>query len=309
MKNIKNILVGVDFSESSKAALIEALRIAAHTDAHVTVLHVIDSDLAEYITEETKLPEADLIDQAFDRLTQYLVTHLGCSQTVNAEVLIGHPFVEIFRATKNHLADLLVLGSGGTDVDGEHAGLLASRCVRKVPTKVMLVRDRVDGPFQRVVACVDFSENSKEAIELAAQIAVQDNAELHMLHVCRPVVPGIHGDTGAFVGGKLFDIALPPYPELDYAKRQKERLEREASEMFGEKYPELKVIGHVYTETKPSRGIVRFLGKENADLVVLGTRGRTGVRSLLMGTTAEKIVNHSPCSVLAIKPEGFHYEI
>ena len=45
------------------------------------------------------------------------------------------------------------------------------------------------------------------------------------------------------------------------------------------------------------------------DLVVLGTRGKHGLRTLLIGTTAEKIVQHAPCSILAVKPEGFEYHV
>ncbi len=308
MKDIENILVGVDFSESSEAALVEGLRIAQAADAKLRALHVIDSDLAEYVIREAHVSESEMLEQAFDRLKNYVDTALGCMQCADGEVLIGHPFVELFRACKNHAADLLVLGSGGTDVQGRHAGVLASRCVRKVPTKVLLVRERQREPFKKVVACVDFSEHSNDAVELAAQIAKQDGAELNLLHVCRPVVPG-YGDMGAFGGGKLFDISLPPYPELDYAKQQKEKLGELSAEILGEKYPDLAPESHVFTDTKPSHGIVEFLVKEKADLVVLGTRGRTGVRSLLMGTTAEKIVNHSPCSVLAIKPKDFHYDL
>ena len=161
-----------------------------------------------------------------------------------------------------------------------------------------------------MVACVDFSDNSHEAVRLAARVAQQDMAELHLLHVCRPVVPSVHGDRGTFAGTKFFDISLPPYPELDYAQKQKEKLDELVVELLADEYPDLPVETHVYTDShRPSHGIVEYLKGTNAELVVLGTRGRTGVRSLLMGTTAERIVDHSPCSVLAIKPAGFDFDL
>ena len=49
--------------------------------------------------------------------------------------------------------------------------------------------------------------------------------------------------------------------------------------------------------------------ESKTDLVVLGTRGKTDLRALLFGTTAEKVISHAPCSILAIKPEGFEYPL
>ena len=57
------------------------------------------------------------------------------------------------------------------------------------------------------------------------------------------------------------------------------------------------------------RGIWEAESTMEADLVVLGTRGRTGFKSLLLGTTAEGLINHTPCSALTIKPEDFHYSL
>ena len=310
MHTVSNILAGTDFSESAEAALIEAHRIASSVGANLTVLHVVHDELVEILKQKLGMPEAELLQLASERLDKHLHELLGETENVKTEILIGCPFIELFRATKNHAADLLVLGSGGSETDGVHAGILARRCVRKVPCKVLLVRKRQREPFSQVVACVDFSENSNEAIELAAQVAHQDGAELHLLHVCRPVVPSVHGERGAFAGTKFFDISLPPYPEMDYAQKQKDKLDELGAELLGEKFPDLKIESHVFTDGhRPSHGIVAFLKDRDAELVVLGTRGRTGVRSLLIGTTAERIVDHSPCSVLAIKPPGFKFDL
>jgi nucleotide-binding universal stress UspA family protein len=49
--------------------------------------------------------------------------------------------------------------------------------------------------------------------------------------------------------------------------------------------------------------ILDHVNEVHADLVVLGTRGKSGLRELLIGTTAEKIIQHAPCSILAVKPD------
>jgi nucleotide-binding universal stress UspA family protein len=56
-------------------------------------------------------------------------------------------------------------------------------------------------------------------------------------------------------------------------------------------------------------GITEFVKQVNGDLVVLGTRGRTNLRDMLLGSTAERVVRDAPCSILAVKPEGFEHPL
>ena len=64
-------------------------------------------------------------------------------------------------------------------------------------------------------------------------------------------------------------------------------------------------------EERPSvrETIYDYVQSGKLDLVVLGTRGKSDLRALIMGTTAEKIVTHAPCSVLAVKPDDFEYDV
>jgi nucleotide-binding universal stress UspA family protein len=64
----------------------------------------------------------------------------------------------------------------------------------------------------------------------------------------------------------------------------------------------------VTEQISASGGIVKRLLESDADLVVLGTRGRTGLKGIFLGTTAERLIHDSPCSALTVKPEGFTYK-
>jgi universal stress protein E len=66
---------------------------------------------------------------------------------------------------------------------------------------------------------------------------------------------------------------------------------------------------HLVEVPDQATGIVEFQQQSGADLVVLGTRGRTSLRALLLGATAEYVLRESKCSLLAIKPEGFDYQV
>ena len=65
----------------------------------------------------------------------------------------------------------------------------------------------------------------------------------------------------------------------------------------------------VYDYNGHRSGIVEYASKVQADLIVLGTRGRTNLRDLLLGSTAEKALEESKCSILAVKPEGFTHPL
>jgi nucleotide-binding universal stress UspA family protein len=55
----------------------------------------------------------------------------------------------------------------------------------------------------------------------------------------------------------------------------------------------------------PWKEIQRLVQQLNADLIVIGTVGRNGIEGLLLGNTAEKVLDHCDCSVLTVKPDGF----
>ncbi len=175
--------------------------------------------------------------------------------------------------------------------------MLATKCVRKAATKVLLVRADHAEPFKNVVVCVDFSESSHRVIEQAIRVAQQDSASLHLLHVFSPP-------------WKAAKYVPRPSPEdqRQHSGSLSERLQA-ALQPFESEMRALQVDTSVVENARESDGIVQFIGDSAADLVVVGTRGRTGMRAVLLGTVAERIVRESPCSVLAVKPDDFKYDI
>lgn len=161
------------------------------------------------------------------------------------------------------------------------------------------------GPFRKVVACIDFSKNAAKAAAQAVHIAQQDEALLEILHVHAPV--------GDLVGGiGYFTAVVPRLLESNFDELATLRLKSELAELVdpivreagGHRY-QTTVIAHAQFR----KGIMDHLRETRADLVVMGTRGKSSLRNLLVGSTAEKIIGHAPCSVLAIKPDGFDYEL
>ena len=171
---------------------------------------------------------------------------------------------------------------------------MAAKCLRKAPVDVLLVRQGQEGAFTRIVACIDFSPVSVNICATAASLAERAGGTLDVLHVHVPMT--------------MADLAIESFPVGDSIEllKAREDLARHQLDQFvaalpGSAPPSVAVMR---TSSSATDGIVDFLNERAADLVVLGTRGRSGLRALLLGTTAERLVHEAPCSVLVVKDEG-----
>ncbi len=180
MNQLKNILVAVDFSDCSKAALPQAVRIAGWNDARLHALHVIEPLV---VTDAVLAMHANQIDakslvcrQAHTRLTAWVEEAGGQAEI---SVVVGPPIHEVLTQVRAVSADLLVAGARGSTAPILGAGTLATKLARKAPTKVLLVSEGGTAPFRKVVACVDFSPASALAVEQATRVAGREGGEIH----------------------------------------------------------------------------------------------------------------------------------
>ena len=302
MDQIQTIVVAIDFSQPSAAAAIQAERLARRNRARLHVVHVIEELAITDLYHEfgNSVVQADVAEtSARERLADFL-QELGIAPDQGElHIVVGSPFVDLLRLVRDVSADLLVLGSNGT-VHTDAVGTVASKCVRKAPTKVMLVRDPHRTPYTKIVACVDFSEASRAAVTQAMHVARQDEASLQIVHAFTPPWRMLHYRLPT-------PEALPEF-QKKYEAQMEARLKKFAEDC-NDGANDVGMDFGLIECMKPAYGVIEHLRNSGADLVVLTTRGRTGLKVLLMGTTAERIVRDSPCSVLAIKPDDFHYDI
>lgn len=295
MKPLRNIIVGMDFSRPSINALRGAARMAQWAKVELTVIHVVDRGALEAMAAQVDLEKVDVEERARARLEEFVEQHLRLAVAVHCEILVGHPFEEIVSFCERRQADLLVMGAQGNSGRGWRTGVLATNCVRRAPVDVLLVRGFQDKRFNKILVCVDFSETSKRAIEQGIMLALQDRAAVEFLFVFQPVNE-MTGDLAAFVQ------IMPPVNNIDYRKTAEKDLEA-FLHPYLEGVGDLEVETRVIENSRISDAIIDHANDSGANLVVLGTRGRTGLKRLLfMGTTAERIVAEAPCSVLSVKP-------
>jgi len=146
-------------------------------------------------------------------------------------------------------------------------------------------------PFKKILCPTDFSEFSQEAIREATELASQFGSELLLLHVVTPII--------------VPAVGVEPVPPRLPVNEQE--LEEEAKTFLRNWVDRLQSQGlkvrSILRRGNAADEIIRAAEEENADLLVIATRGKTGLTRILLGSVAEKVVRHAPCRVLTISPK------
>ena len=292
MNKLKNIIVGVDFSECSRSALEQAVRMAEWNQANLRVIHAIEYLTISEAAEALRLTEdkirGEMRQQAITRLAAW-IKEVGAPTRHSREVVFGPPLDVLLQEARTGSADLLVLGITGDSLLPYGAGTLATKCLRKAPCKVMLVKASHARPFRRIVAGVDFSDTSREAVIQALRIAAQDQAEVHFLHIFQ----------SPWEYAVRFNDHLPAM--ADFEKNYRSMLENNLRQFTSSASGVCAI--HVVTEAKShGHGIAEYCRAIGADLVILGTKGRTNLKYVLLGSTVERLLKEIPCSALVVRP-------
>ena len=201
---------------------------------------------------------------------------------------VGSPIDCVLRGGRETKADLLVLGVNGYSMIPMGAGTLATQCLRKVPAKVVLVHERQTGLYRRIVACVDFSDRSREAVAQAWRVAGRDGAEVHLLHVFQPE-------------WRVW-TSMTELPALgNFEKSYRAVLESNLRQFAGAP-PEANAIVSVCPGKTHGHGIAEYCRNVDADLVILGSKGQTNLKDVLLGSRVERLLKELSCSVLVVRP-------
>ena len=146
--------------------------------------------------------------------------------------------------------------------------------------------------WKKICCPIDFSDASRAAMEVAADLARRGGAELVLLHAYP--IPGYTFPDGSVVASPkmMQDLADQAEKHLEEWRAEAQRLVGAGAARVGAQ----KAIG------EPAAEIVAFAKGAGIDLVVVGTHGRTGLEHALMGSVAERVVRRAHCPVLTVRP-------
>ena len=288
MYRYHRLLVGLDLSDHDDTLVHYTGLVSrmAHSDA-VRFVHVYrPAPVFSEVYPEYYSPLDDTAGQLREDLSTLIDYNFeGPSHAdVRCELVEGSPLAEMLRAAKDGDTDLVVVGKD------ERGGTLAEKLARKAPCSVLVVPPEARPDIRRVLVPVDFSRHAADAVDVAVAFAEAAGLdELHLLHVY--AVP-----TGYYKLGKTYDEArasMRRFAEERYAAFV------ETLDLRG-----LKPIPHLVEGENAPQTVCEEAEKLEADLLMVGTRGRTASAAVLLGSVAEKMVRQANLPVVVVKRKG-----
>lgn len=290
----ERILVATDFSPAAELAQRLALDLARAFEAQLHVVHV-QVLLDDPHLEEKHQNELDrLLQSSEDRRREALeVPAVDAEVPLHTHLVRGISASEAIVETAADLGcDLIVMGTHGRK-GFTHLllGSVAERVVRSARVPVLTVRPDSIVPaagIRRILVPHDFSDHSTTAIEVAAAWARALEADITLLHAVEPVVYP-----------EFYAVDLLPEEMISRLRtRSSEALEQVAESRLEDVSVNVKV-----TVGRAGDTIVAEAVSASHDLVVMGTRGLSGLEHLLLGSVAESVLRRCALPVLAVREE------
>lgn len=137
--------------------------------------------------------------------------------------------------------------------------------------------------WKKLVVPTDFSACSQSALQTAAGLRETSGAEVLLLHVTEPAYEGLRVQTSNL------------HEEMRHAAETK------LKQLAAETFPDTSDVRVIIKEGRPADTICRTAVEEAADAIIMPTHGHSGLVHVLLGSVTEKVVRHSPCSVLVVR--------
>lgn len=284
-----SVVVGVDGSEPSSAALDWAVRYAAREGRPLTVVHACGlpgamDDFEDIVASERGLMS---VGRAIAREAVYDARLADGTVGVESVVTMGSPATVLVEASES--AAVVVMGARGRGtVASALLGSVSAVVTREAHCPVVVVRSLADRSEKPVVVGIDGTPASTAAVEFAFRTASADRVPLTLLHA-------------------TWDLRTQASSVLDtrsYAEKidlneEEERLVSETVAGLCEQYPDVTVTER-YRRGDPVKELVA--ASRDASVVVVGSRGRRPLTVTLLGSVSRGVVERAECPVAIVRP-------
>jgi len=235
-------------------------------------------------------------DRAAERCRVLLAAPYLNGVSVDYQIREGTPFVDLIDAARIAHSDAILLGHRKrSGAERMFLGSTAERVLRKSEIPVLITKRALTQPPTSILVPTDLSEGSEPALEVGAELAKRWGARLTALHVIEPVA---QADVWPLDASKV-ELFLAEPDELE--PEWQSVLERIGLQEVS--FERRTVKGSAAVE------ITRIGNELGADLIVMGTHGRSGLVHALLGSVAEEVTRQADCSVLTIRPREFRFAL
>lgn len=295
-----------------------AMELAEISGGTVDVVQVLTPPPVTVASSTSTILRSNWLTEAEETLATFARSTVPRS-ALETTVMVGRPHIEIIREVLRHGYDLVIKPIGPSGFIDRLLGRLDMRLMRQCPCPVWLSRGEGYDDFDNILAAVDAQNMdygrctadkqaaadtlNRQILELAFSLSAQSKAILHVGHVWHPPFLSMNSHGRAYIGKKEIN------DYVDTVKREHgnwlKRLMRRAAKWAGPDVADTVRLRTHLRQGLAGEEIPRLISDLRSDLVIMGTVARTGISGLVIGNTAEEILDRTSCSVLAVKPDGF----
>jgi nucleotide-binding universal stress UspA family protein len=270
---MKKILVPTDFSVQAQIAIDLAGQIAKKTGATIKLVHVYEYPIATaYTTLDVGGPDPvegelarEMVDKSKKQLEEEVKKLSEAGISVEQELKMGNPFINLSEELKDEDMDLVVMGSkGATGLEETLIGSNTEKVVRYARCPVISVKQPVSiTTIKNIVFAANYKEMDEKLLAALEKLQSLFGATIHFVRI----------------------NTLNNFEPDSYTKRRMKEWVR------NNKFDDFTL--RIYNDIEEEDGIIHYAEEIHADMLALGTHGRTGLGRLFSGSLAEDVVNHS----------------
>jgi nucleotide-binding universal stress UspA family protein len=291
---LRRLLLPTDFSKGAELAYKRALLLPLG-DSTIHVIHVLPPDLPAKVrakvTTDAKLHLEGMISRARNEVKERNIDF-------TSSVVSGEPYVEIIRCARSIAAELIVIGRHGRrPFQDMFIGTTAERVIRKGDIPILVVNLDPVRTYRKPLIATDLEDTARRIFDLALRVLGPGVTRAHVVHALNVPFEGFVSPT------------LAAKERSEYRRSFRENATTKLAKLIA-RYESSEIRWKTTVRTGDARSlIIREAVRLRADIIALGTHGRSGVAHALVGSVAEWIIAHAPCDVLVSRPIRFSFEL
>jgi nucleotide-binding universal stress UspA family protein len=282
---INEIIAAVDTSAMADEVLKRAIAISGEHNADLTVIHAIEVPFVEFPFLET------IDEEAVKEKMEAKVDMLRGESEVAYRVLVkrGAPSEVVTFESERIGADLIVLGSHGKEeIGSRYFGSTIRKIIQKTHTPVLVVKNRAEKAYGSMIAPTNLTGYSEKSILFAKELFAE--ASVKYLYAYESI---------SEVQAEFYRISED---EMEHLQNKMASYAKIEMEKFMERVGSGETL-LIEKTASVNEDLLESIREENADLVVLGSKGVDNLNSFIFGSTATYISQNTPTDVLVYVPE------
>ena len=288
LRPFRTVLVPTDFAEGSRAAIARALALPLAKGARIELLHVLPESIPAKVRAKVEARAREGLADAVTRAR----SAIGGDLEVTSELVRGEAYVEIIRHARSIGAELIVIGRHGRrPVRDLFIGATAARVVRMGDVPVLVVKGAVAKPYRRPLVATDLGDTSRHTLELGLRI-VGSRATVRVVHA-------VHVPFESFMAPTRTGLGEVRRPFREKALAQLEELVAP--------YEDHARLRNIVRAGEARSVVLNEAVRGHADVIAIGTHGRSGLSRALIGSVAEDVIANAPCDVIVARPVRFSF--